>query len=182
MKEDPSEKIVVVNQKKEEQKSEPELETLKNIKKVQPLLSTIEGLNWNLFSSRRNQSIPEALNPQCFIDFFEQYQQYIIECSKTVIKDQNTLSENFKQLLNYCTDIDSNVSKRLYQTKQLGDQIIGYELIPKIEDSIEKTQMIISDIVNTIDKLDEFVPDELKIKNNPDKYSRIHKLKETHNL
>ena len=42
--------------------------------------------------------------------------------------------------------------------------------------------MLISDIVSTIDKLDEFVPEELKIKNNPDKYSRIHKLKETHNL
>jgi len=59
---------------------------------------------------------------------------------------------------------------------------VYHNIVPKIEDSIEKTQMIISDIVNTIDKLDEFIPDDLKIKNNPDKYSRIHKLKETHNL
>jgi len=30
----------------------------------------------------------ETLNPQSFINFFEQYQQYLMECSKTVIKDQ----------------------------------------------------------------------------------------------
>jgi len=41
---------------------------------------------------------------------------------------------------------------------------------------------LISDIINKIDKLDEVIPDEFKIKNNPDKYSRIHKLKETHNF
>jgi len=34
IKEDPTDKIIVVNEKKEEQKSEPELETLKSITKV----------------------------------------------------------------------------------------------------------------------------------------------------
>ncbi|ORX75434.1 hypothetical protein BCR32DRAFT_92953 [Anaeromyces robustus] len=184
MKENPNDKIIVVNQKVEEKKVEPEIETLKSIKKVQPLLSTIEGINWNnIFTGKRNSHIiPETLNPQSFINFFEQYQQYIIECSKTVIKDQNTLSDNFKQLLTYCNDIESNVSHRLSQTKQLSDQLIGNELIPKIEDNIEKTQMFISDIISTIDKLDEVVPDNLKIKNNPDKYPKICELKETHNL
>ncbi|ORX51085.1 hypothetical protein BCR36DRAFT_583146 [Piromyces finnis] len=183
MKEDPTEKIIVVNQRKEEQKSEPELETLNSIKKVQPLLSTIDGPNWNtLFSNKRNQNIPETLNPQPFINFFEQYQQYLMECSKTVIKDQNILFENFKQLSTYCNDIDSSVSKRLSQTKQNGYQLIGNELIQKVEDNIEKTQILISDIISKIDKLDEVIPEEIKIRNNPDKYSRIHKLKETHLL
>ncbi|KAG4094023.1 hypothetical protein H8356DRAFT_1695325 [Neocallimastix lanati (nom. inval.)] len=184
MKEDPNEKIIVVNQKKDEQKVEPELETLNNIEKVQPLLSTMDNVNWNnIFLTRKNnQTIPETLNPQSFIKFFERYQNYIMKCSQTVIKDQNLLSENFKQLLIYCNDIDGNVSQRLTQTKQVGDQLIGNELISKVESNIEKTQILISDIISKIDKLDEVIPDELKIKNNPDKYSRIHKLKETHNL
>ncbi|ORY55034.1 hypothetical protein LY90DRAFT_507267 [Neocallimastix californiae] len=105
-----------------------------------------------------------------------------MKCSQTVIKDQNILSSNFKQLLSYCNDIEGQVSQKLTRTKHIEDQLVGYEIISKIEDDIEKTQILISDIISKIDKLDEIIPDELKIKNNPDKYSKIHKIKETHNL
>ncbi|KAJ3152426.1 hypothetical protein HDU86_005606 [Geranomyces michiganensis] len=162
---------------------DPEIEALRRIPQVKPLIESSlspAGFSWGgMFTQQqqtpRHEDLPYALDPAPAIALWDKCRAHVEQCAADVARDQHLLEARMTGMEEYCTRLANTVTNRCHDAKTQGEKLAALTSIKK---QAEKTGSTLDDLIISLEKLEPLLPhaQQLGHPENQKRYPALTKL------